>query len=263
MSISHAVLMCHAPIVVPEVGGRRSDECAKTTAAMKEAACFIVDGAPDVLVILSPHTQRARTGWCIVDGEALFADFSRFRVPECTINLPNAVETVALLHTVARSRGLETVPLPTHPLDHGAAVPLHFLCQAGWSGPTVVIALPWSGADEVAMGEVIRTAAQMADQRWAIVASGDMSHRLAPGAPAGFDPRAKEFDQRFTELITAGELRAAFDIDSALRELAAEDVVQTTAVASAAVDWDSRGHRTLCYEGPFGVGYLEAVLHGT
>jgi AmmeMemoRadiSam system protein A len=46
-----------------------------------------------------------------------------------------------------------------------------------------------------------------------------------------------------------------------LREIAAEDVVDSCTVAAAAVDFDARGHRVLHYEGPFGVGYLEAILH--
>jgi AmmeMemoRadiSam system protein A len=50
-------------------------------------------------------------------------------------------------------------------------------------------------------------------------------------------------------------------VDLDLRELAAEDVVDSCAVAAGAVDYRSDGHRTYGYEGPFGVGYLEALLY--
>jgi AmmeMemoRadiSam system protein A len=43
-------------------------------------------------------------------------------------------------------------------------------------------------------------------------------------------------------------------------ELAAEDVVQSTAVAAAAVQYRAQGTRVFAYEAPFGVGYLEAIL---
>jgi AmmeMemoRadiSam system protein A len=87
-----------------------------------------------------------------------------------------------------------------------------------------------------------------------------MSHRLIPGAPCGYDPRAAQFDTGFRACLDRGALREACTTDAALRELAAEDVVDSVAVAAAAVDYKSDGHRTLHYEGPFGVGYLEAVL---
>ncbi|HEX4353594.1 MAG TPA: AmmeMemoRadiSam system protein A, partial [Polyangiales bacterium] len=96
--------------------------------------------------------------------------------------------------------------------------------------------------------------------RWVVLASGDMSHRLIPGAPSGYHPLAKEFDRTFKARIDAGDLRGACAIDGDLRQIAAEDVVDSTKVAAAAVGYRSQGHRVYAYERPFGVGYLEAVL---
>jgi MEMO1 family protein len=141
-------------------------------------------------------------------------------------------------------------------------VPLYFVRHAGWDGPTLLIALPYPGTgSEDAMGRAIAAAATAASQRWAILASGDMSHRLIPSAPAGYHPQAKVFDRSFKQRIDAGDLRGACSVDPDLRELAAEDVVDSCTVAAAAVGYDGRGHRTYGYEGPFGVGYLEAVLY--
>jgi AmmeMemoRadiSam system protein A len=111
------------------------------------------------------------------------------------------------------------------------------------------------------MGQSIARAAEQAGERWVILASGDMSHRLNPNAPSGYHPLAKEFDRTFKARIDAGDLRGACAIDPGLREIAAEDVIESTAVAAGAVGYRSHGHRTYSYEGPFGVGYLEAVLH--
>jgi aromatic ring-opening dioxygenase LigB subunit len=125
----------------------------------------------------------------------------------------------------------------------------------------VLIGLPWESQEqEVPMGQVLAAAAKESGQVWAVLASGDMSHRLIPGAPAGFHPEAKHFDARFVELVAAGRYQDLGTIDANLRELAAEDCVQTTLIAAAAVGWSTRGARFLNYEGPFGVGYSEAVL---
>jgi AmmeMemoRadiSam system protein A len=111
------------------------------------------------------------------------------------------------------------------------------------------------------MGRALAQAARQLGERVCVVASGDMSHRLTRDAPAGYHPQARAFDAGFAELIARGDLREAARFDDGLRELAAEDVVDSCAVAAGAVDFDATGHRVLHYEGPFGVGYLEAVLH--
>jgi AmmeMemoRadiSam system protein A len=53
------------------------------------------------------------------------------------------------------------------------------------------------------------------------------------------------------------------DFDPDLRELAAEDAVDSALVAASAVNWNAAGHKVLSYEGPFGVGYGVAILYQT
>jgi MEMO1 family protein len=261
MPIDCAVLMCHAPIVIPAVGGERGRACLSTTNAMKMAATALVDAQPDVLVILSPHTPRAKTAWAIPQGPRLQGDMSRFGAPESTVDLPFGAAAAEQIHQAAAQAGLTTWRTRTEALDHGAAVPLYFAQQAGWKGETVLLALPWEAqAQEVTMGNALAAAAEKAGQRWAILASGDMSHRLKPGAPAGFHPEASQFDERFVAIVTSGDYQALRKIAPDLRELAAEDCVQTTLIAAAAGQWRTEGARLLHYEGPFGVGYSEAIL---
>ena len=147
-------------------------------------------------------------------------------------------------------------------LDHGAVVPLWHLADAGWCGPTVLIGLNYPGEPGLAeLGEAIAGAARRMDRRVAVVASGDMSHRLQPGAPAGFHPRAKEFDHAFIECLRVGDYRQLLKFNSELQDLAAEDAVDSTLVAASAVNWNAAGHEVLSYEGPFGVGYGVAILY--
>src|SRR5208283_1640121 len=86
------------------------------------------------------------------------------------------------------------------------------------------------------------------------------SHRLTPDAPCGFHPQAHQFDETFIRLIRNGDYHGIGNIDPGLRELAAEDAVDSTLVAAAAVDWRTTGHKVLNYEGPCGVGYGVAIL---
>jgi aromatic ring-opening dioxygenase LigB subunit len=140
-------------------------------------------------------------------------------------------------------------------------VPLWFLAEAGWHGPTVLLSLNYPGEGGLReLGESIATAAKETGRRIAFLASGDMSHRLKPGAPSGFDPRARSFDRQFMALVERGSYRELPRFDPELQELAAEDVVDSTVIAAAATNWNATGHEVLSYEGPFGVGYGVAVL---
>jgi uncharacterized protein (TIGR00296 family) len=84
---------------------------------------------------------------------------------------------------------------------------------------------------------------------------------LQPGAPAGFHPRANEFDQAFIGCLRGGNYRQLINFDPELQDLAAEDALDSTLVAAAAVNWSANGHEVLNYEAPFGVGYGVAILH--
>ena len=111
------------------------------------------------------------------------------------------------------------------------------------------------------LGRAIADAAARERGPVVVVASGDLSHRLRPGAPSGYDPRAAEFDRALMDGLRSGELSRLRELDPELRDLAAEDALDSIWVAASAVDWDSRGHEELSYEGPFGVGYGVAILY--
>lgn len=257
--IETSILMCHAPIVIPAIGGRRGAACRATTAAMTELGALVAQRAPDLLVVLSPHTPRLREAWGVVQGGRVEGDLGRFGAPGVRIDLPSPPQTASRVAQLATARGAPARCVAPSELDHGASVPLHFACAAGWAGPTLLIAVPWQAADtHDALGRALAEAS--GDERWLVLASGDMSHRLQHGAPSGFHPRAVAFDTAFVAHLRAGDARAAVAPDPDLRALAAEDVIDTTAVAAASVGWDTAGTRVLAYEGPFGVGYCEAVL---
>ncbi len=262
--LASVVLMCHAPIVVPEIGGDRATDCVRSTNAMRVAAEALVAARPEVLIIVSPHTPRPEGAWSVCEGALLGGHFGRFGAPQLRLELPVATEARDRLVQAMAHANVRCVRATLSPIDHGAMVPLWFVYEAGWRGPTVLFGLPVEPdvRECTQVGALIAREAAAAGQRWALVASGDMSHRLIPGAPSGYDPQAARFDEHVAATVRAGRLRAALDVSPSLRDLAAEDVIDTLAVATGAVG-DTIDAPALCgYEGPFGVGYLVAVLRG-
>lgn len=265
MAITTSVLMCHAPIVVPGVADpERAAMCEKTTRAMREAGRHVVATDPDVVVIVSPHAPRHPRSFLVASDPEVAGTFARFGAPAVGARLPFAEDAGRAIARHARELGVPCADAELGALDHGTLVPLVFVAEAGFTGAAVRLALPYEPTHAAceAMGRAIAAAAAERGERVAFVASGDMSHRLLPGAPSGFDPRAKAFDEAVTRAVASGDCAAVRDIDPALRDLAAEDVVDSLDMAIGVLSGSAapESHRLLSYEGPFGVGYLVAVL---
>jgi AmmeMemoRadiSam system protein A len=256
-----AALMAHAPILVPEVGGERAQAARASCQAMREAAACLTATKPDALVLISPHSPRKRRAFGLWSGERLRGSLAQFGAGGAEVVLPNDSLLAGAIKAEADRRDLATWWIAEPMLDHGAVVPLWFLAEAGWGGPTAILSLNNPGDGGLAaMGAAIADAARASRCRVAIVASGDMSHRLAPQSPCGFHPNAHEFDETFIRLLRGGDYHGIENMSPELRELAAEDAADSVIVAASAVDWKADERQVLSYEGPFGVGYGVAVL---
>lgn len=260
--VACVVLMPHAPILVPDVGGARGKAAIASQHAMSAAAACVVSHQPETVVLISPHSPRHPQAFGVWADDPVQGSFAQFDAPQIELCPPLDQPLARAIMAAARARGLETWRIRRCLLDHGALVPLWFLAGAGWAGPVVVLSLNhYPDCDMLtALGEAIAEAARTLPRRIAIVASGDMSHRLTTAAPCGYHRQAHKFDEIFIHRIRAGDFRRLAEIPHELRELAAEDAVDSTLVAAAAVNWRTAGHQVLNYESPFGVGYGVGVL---
>lgn len=256
-------LLPHAPILIPAVAGERLALCRRSHAACSTLARRCVATAPARLVLVSPHAPRRGRGFGLTHGAQVRGNLDEFAAPTAAVDLPGDPAAAAAVERVAGARGLATWRIQPAALDHGSLVPLWFLAEAGWNGPTLVLSLP----DEVTPHALQAFGAALADAlaglagRPAFVASGDLSHRAAPRAPAGFDPRGARFDRDLTDRIASGRLAELRTIDPGVRAAACEDAIDPLTLVCAALGSRTRGAEVLGYEHPFGVGYLAAVLH--
>jgi aromatic ring-opening dioxygenase LigB subunit len=256
-------LLPHPPVAIPEVGREQSGRCRATTQACRHFAERLVESRPRRVVLVSPHAPRHADAFGLSCGPRLQGDLGEFYASAVEVDLPTDEELAEVVERAADREGVPCWRFSGAALDHGSVVPLSFLVRAGWSGPTLVTSLPWSPGPErlTAFGRALARAAQELAGSTALVASGDMSHRVLPGAPAGYHPRAAAFDERLREFVEAGALEDLARIDPRWREQVAEDVVDSATVVVAALPPRRQGTRVLSYEHPFGVGYLVAVFH--
>ncbi|ADL08793.1 AmmeMemoRadiSam system protein A [Thermosediminibacter oceani] len=267
MGIVGCYLMPHPPIMVPEVGRDEARKVDKSIEAASEVGREIRDLKPDTLVLISPHGPVFQDAVCIYDFP-LKGSLASFGAPEVRLKFEPDEELKKEIIERAGRTGIPVVKSSSvrlsrygmrEELDHGAMVPLYFITQHAKDFKLLPLAfgmLPYE--DLYAFGRVIRESADALGKNVVVVASGDLSHRLTPDAPAGFNPQGRAFDEKLVSILEGFDLEALYNLDPALVEKAGECGLRSIWIMLGALDGLSVNSRVLSYEGPFGVGYCVA-----
>jgi len=251
----------HPPIMVPEVGGQSIVDVRKSIDAMAELTRRIIRSGAETVVLISPHAPLDARAFVAYHSPTLYGDFANFRAPETRIEFPLDEELLAAITKAAAAADYEVMNIDDYALDHGSAVPLYFLDRNGWNGRVVALGYSFlSNEDHLKFGACIRQAVDTVGKLVAFIASGDLSHRLKPQAPAGYNPSAYRFDEQVVSAIHENSPNQIVHIDQDLRRMAGECGYRSLLVALGATERLAAACEVLNYEAPFGVGYLVAQL---
>lgn len=259
MSIRGAFLMPHPPILVPAVGNGREKQIRQTALACKSVAEKIKAIAPDTIVLVSPHAQAYDDGFMITGGDEFKEDLSLFGASDAGARVKLDPEFAQELALKTASVGLRARIRDdnTANKDHGTVVPLIHILQeyadfrlvkAGISGLRCT--------DHYEFGRCIADVSRKLGRHTVFVASGDLSHRLKPDGPYGFDPAGPEFDQTLLSVLSHGDFAQAVRLsETALCEQAGECAMRPLLVLAGALNNVDVQAEVLSYEDTFGVGY--------
>lgn len=251
----------HPPIMVPEVGGKAIEDVRGSINAMQELTRRVIECGAETVVLISPHAPLDPKAFVAYETPLLYGDFADFRAPAATVQFPLDEELLQAIKIAAADENYAVEPIDDRALDHGIAVPLYFLQHYGWNGRAVGLGYSFlSNDDHLRFGACIRRAIDQLGRSVAFIASGDLSHRLKPGAPAGYNRTAYMFDSQVVDALRHNESRQIIHIDPDLRRLAGECGYRSMLVVLGATQELPGAAEVLHYEAPFGVGYLVAQL---
>src|SRR5688572_22559100 len=260
-AIVFAGIAPHPPIMVPEVGREAIAEVRSSIDAMAELTERVIASGAETVILISPHAPLDPYAFVAYQGPKLFGDFSNFRAPSSMVTAELDSEVLDAITRYSARQSLEVLTLKNQNLDHGTAVPLYFLQRNGWHGRVVALGYSFrSTEDHLRFGRSIREAVDSVGRRVAFIASGDLSHRLKPEAPAGYYPDAHLFDEEVVGALQANEPQRIVEIDHGLRRIAGECGYRSMLVAIGAAEGLPLSCDVMSYESPFGVGYLVAQL---
>jgi AmmeMemoRadiSam system protein A len=253
----------HPPLIVPAVGGGREAEISATTKAMERITDELAQVRPELVFIISPHGTYYYDAMGVSTAPSSKGDFSMWASGGPEMVFPNDLTATDLLQKECSDAGipLGSIGQQTYELDHGVTVPMYFLQNALPSVPVVPLTFSMLPLDvHLAFGKAIAAVANRSGKRVAVIASGDLSHRLTPDAPSGYHPQGKAFDEELVELVGKKNADGILNLDQALVENAGQCGLRSIVILFGALEGLEYSPKVLSYEGPFGVGYLVASM---
>jgi aromatic ring-opening dioxygenase LigB subunit len=259
------------------------EKVSKTISAMEKLAEIFANSAPDTVIVISPHGPVDFNQFTINQSPTLVGHFYNFGDFQTELIFKNDLELIKrikleLIEQIKKEtqkinltknnhdRGsgwsdsiLRTVELKE--LDHGTLVPLYYLSKYHPNFKVVPIAYSFLGLrTHFRFGQLLQNAIKHSNilENIGIIASGDLSHRLTPEAPAGYSPRGKEFDEKLIKLLKKKDVKGILNLNQDLVEEAGECGYRSIIILLGALDSLNWQPEILSYEGPFGVGYLVA-----
>jgi len=256
MSLVFSALTPHPPILIPQIGKENLKRLDLTSKAYAKLAAELKKSEADTILIISPHGTIQKDSFTMNLSPRFncnFEDFGDFSTKKewtgdvaLTYRIREKLETTAPLQLMSSAS-----------IDHGTSIPLFVLTQ---SLPNIkIIPLYFSGLDLEAhfkFGQILQHELLTNKERIAVVASGDLSHRITKDAPAGYSPKGKKFDKKIVKYLTENKPSEIMNLDKNLIIEAGECGLRSILIQQGIMDGIKHEPQALSYEAPFGVGYL-------
>ena len=264
--IVYSAFVPHSPLLLPTIGKGQLNQLQKTLKAFEEITTDLYFEFPDVFVMIGAHRVRYENAFSVniateysVDLKE-FGDLSRSRSFYPCLPLADALQRYVRKHEFGFTQDSQPE------LDYGIGVPLLKLTSRSVKTPLLMpISYPenLSTKDLVTFGHYLHEVLTDSTFRIAVIASGDLSHALTSGSPAGYQPEGERFDAAMIQAIEQFSLSQLLSIPSETTSKAAQCGRHPLIVLFATLERMNLQAQLHSYEAPFGVGYAVASFSHT
>lgn len=253
-----SALMPHPPVLIHEVGRGRELEAVKTLDGIKNLTSGLKK--PDLLIVLSPHQPYSPGSLFVNTAKSYSGSFALFGVPQVKISAVSPANDITQFCEHLTKSHIEIYSAPFEDLtkDQGSLVPLHFLKKEWDDLPGIILVSPIGLTPQKAFALGKALANFQSDKNLALLASGDLSHRLTPNAPAGYEPEcAHEFESAIEQALRDNSPNAIYGLDDEIIERAGECGLRSVMAMLGLVSGNNI--KIFSHEWPYGVGYCNAL----
>lgn len=264
MALVFAGICPHPPVIIPEIGQGQAKRVQKTILAMKNLSDNFAKSEPETLIVISPHGLVYPDRMNICGINQLIGKFDQPVTKNNTLYFENDLELARILDETANQRDLETLLYNNsedcYQLDQGTLVPLYYLTQK-IDRPIRLVPITYSFQNRNAhfqFGQIILDVIKNYHRAVAIIASGNLSHRLFPTDPTNKNLVGQKFDGKMIRAIMAKDVEAILEFDEDFLEEAGECGYRSILILLGALSSLKWKPEIISYEGPLGIGYLVA-----
>ncbi|MFH1253022.1 MAG: class III extradiol dioxygenase subunit B-like domain-containing protein [Candidatus Uhrbacteria bacterium] len=250
----------HTPLLLPTVGRDNTEKLKKTTQALKIVAEELYAARPEVIFLISGHGNPTPEIFTVNLNNSYQTNLSEFGDLATKLEYLPELSCVDALQKNSRRAKLPFSVFSEPNLGHATAIPLIMLTEKFKK----ITVLPFFTAPNLStknhfkLGRVLKEVIHLSNKRIAVISAGDLSHALNNQAPAGLRPEGKKFDLAVRGAVKTAVASGLLQLDDELINRAAECALRPIITLFGLLDGVDIRTEELCYEAPFGVGYLTA-----
>lgn len=255
--IVFGAIVPHSPLLIPTVGKQHRDKLSATLAAIQEIEQALYLLKPDTICVIAPHGARYPDAFSINLVDKYTGDFKTFGDFSTTVTAKSDFLVIDHIQRKLREENVPFTLTSTAELDYGFTVPLLLLTShlANWKlvpiSPSML-----DGKSHYEFGRQLKRILHAEASRVAVIASADLSHKLGTDSPGGASAEGPLFDQTVAASASACALEPLFAMGADVVENAGQCGFRPIMTLLGSLDEINVTPKQLCYEAPFGVGYL-------
>jgi len=256
MSIVFSAITPHPAVLIESIGKENSALLEKTKKSYQEIEKNLYASKAETIIIISPHGHIHTNAFTMninPDFEVNFEEFGDFSTK---INLSGDTGLVYKIREKLETKAPLQL-MSEKNIDYGCGVPLYFLTRN--LKAIKIIPIYYSGLDLGAhfkFGKLLKEELLITKNRFAIIASGDLSHRLSKDAPGGYSSQGAKFDKKIICYLRDKKIDKILNMNKKIINEAGECGLKSIIMLLGMLDGINYKPKILSYESPFGVGHL-------
>ncbi len=212
---------------------------------------------PDTICMIAPHGIRYTDAYSVNLHETYIGTFKTFGDFSTTVT---AQSDLLLIDHMQRKLREENVPFTltsNEEIDYGFSVPLLFLTAhlEHWKFIPLTPSMH-DGKSHYEFGTQLKRVLHAEQRRVAIIASADLSHKVSDASTGGPSEHGIAFDAVMCESTSKNDAQALFTLGPEIVENVAQCGYRPILTLLGTLHELNVTPKQLCYEAPFGVGYL-------
>ncbi|OGH60108.1 MAG: AmmeMemoRadiSam system protein B [Candidatus Magasanikbacteria bacterium RIFCSPHIGHO2_01_FULL_33_34] len=253
MSLVFAGITPHPPLLIPNIGKEKIDLINKTKEALESLEKEIYVSKAQLIIVISPHSSLYKESFSVNANTHFVSAYDNFGDLSTVRDWKGSPDFAAKLSQACKTKKINLQLGSQEKLDHGATVPLFYLTNH--LKDVQILPLGYShrnAMEHIHFGEILKDVIEEDHRRIAVIASGDLSHKLPKKKS-----KKENFDEKLIYLIKEKLIGSILDLDSSESLKNAEECgYRSILILLGVLKETDYSFESSTYEHPFGVGYL-------